>query len=104
MKTRELSNLGIPRGELMKIAQKAVDEYAKSAKGSIDRNELRQVILRLVQNPEDFIHNKYLGELAGLSCSSLSSPKTVRFASESIIFDASTNWFKETVLPSSSIR
>lgn len=66
MKTRELSNLGIPRGEVMKIAQKAISEYAKDAKGSIDRNELRQVVLNLVNNPEDFIQDIHLGELANL--------------------------------------
>lgn len=66
MKTRELFNLGIPRGDVMKMAQKAINEYAKSTKGSIDRNGLRQVVLRLVKNPEDFTQNKHLGELAGL--------------------------------------
>jgi tRNA-splicing ligase RtcB len=66
MKTRELSNLGIPRGEVMKIAQKAVNEYAKSAKGSIDRNGMRQVVLNLVNNPEDFVQDAHLGELAKL--------------------------------------
>ena len=66
MKTRELSNLGIPRGEVMKIAQKAVSEYAKDAKGSIDRNGMRQVVLDLVNNPEDFVQDAYLGELAEL--------------------------------------
>ena len=55
MKTRELANLGIPRGEVMKTAQKAVNEYAKNAKGSMSRNDLRQVVLNLVKNPEDFL-------------------------------------------------
>lgn len=66
MKTRELANLGIPKGEVMKIAQQAVSEYAKSTKGQISRNELRQVVLNMVKDPASFVDDKHLGPVAEL--------------------------------------
>jgi len=65
MKTRELANLGIPRGgEVMKMAQEAVKAYAQASKGSMNRNQLRQVVLDLVESPDAFLEDAYLGPLA----------------------------------------
>lgn len=64
MKTRELANLGIPRGNTMKLAQQAVKNYAKNIEGPISRVDLRQTILDLVNDPQSFKDHEYLGKLA----------------------------------------
>jgi hypothetical protein len=56
MKTRELANLGIPRNKsVMPLAQEVVKAYAKARKGAVDRNQLREVILELIQWPDTFL-------------------------------------------------
>ena len=64
MKSRELAKLGIPKGQTMNMARQAASEYAKDSKGKINRDQLRQTIIDLVANPEDFIENIYFGPLA----------------------------------------
>ena len=66
MKTRELSNLGIPKGQIMKLAQEAVTEYAKNTQGKLGRNDLRQIVLNLVKDPMSFVDDKYFGPVAEL--------------------------------------
>lgn len=53
MKSRELANLGIPKGQTMTIARQAVNKYAKDAKGKPSRDDLRESIRSLVANIED---------------------------------------------------
>ena len=64
MKNRELRDLGIPKGETLKMAREAVSEYSKNAKGSLSRNDLREIILSLAEKPEGFIEDDHLGPLA----------------------------------------
>ncbi len=64
MKTRELSNLGIPNGPAMNIAKDAVDRYVKNTSGEIDRNKFRQLIADIAKWPEKFLSDEYFGELA----------------------------------------
>lgn len=64
MKSRELANLGIPKGQTMTMARQAVSEYARNLKRKVNREELRQTIRNLIANPEDFIESTYFGPLA----------------------------------------
>ena len=64
MKSRELANLGIPKGKTMAIARQAVKQYSKDAKGKVTRDDLRQSISSLVANPEDFIEHTHFSQLA----------------------------------------
>ncbi len=64
MKTRELSNLGIPKGEVMNIAKDAVDRYVKNTDGEINRDKFRQLIADIAKRPENFLGDEYFGELA----------------------------------------
>ena len=64
MKTRELANLGMPKGQTITMAKQAIGEYANNLKEKVNKEELRQIIRDIVKNPEDFIENKYFGSLA----------------------------------------
>ena len=64
MKTRELVNLGMPKGQTITMAKQAIGEYAKNLKEKVNKEELLQIIRDIVKNPEDFIKNKYFGSLA----------------------------------------
>ena len=66
MKTRELANLGIPKGQPMKLAQTAVAEYAKNSESNVTRDTFRKLVLDLVKNPQSFIDDKYFSKVAEL--------------------------------------
>jgi len=64
MKTRELANLGIPKGAVMDIAKDAVDRYVNNTAGEINCNQLRQMIADIAKCPEKFLADEYFGRLA----------------------------------------
>lgn len=61
MKTRELGNLGIPRGEAMKIA---VAACSAAAEAGLDRSAIREIIGALVNTPEAYAAHPQFGKLA----------------------------------------
>jgi tRNA-splicing ligase RtcB len=61
MKARELQNLGIPRGEPIKLAYEAV---GKTVKAGMDRDALRKIIKAVAANPKAYIEDSVWGELA----------------------------------------
>ena len=62
MKTRELVNLGIPKGELMKRAIAAV---AAAAENGITQKEIRTTLRSVVDDPRAYRDDRHFGELAG---------------------------------------
>jgi tRNA-splicing ligase RtcB len=61
MKARELINLGIQKGDLLKIAQKATAIAAQSGMG---KTEIRRQVIELIEKPEAFRAHEIFGELA----------------------------------------
>ncbi|MEZ6091994.1 MAG: RtcB family protein [Pirellulaceae bacterium] len=61
MKTRELNNLGVPKGGPMKVAVAAVKDAAQQG---LSRAELRAHVARVVDQPEDFLTDSVWGPLA----------------------------------------
>lgn len=61
MKARELNNLGIPRGEAVKLAIEAVKETVKAG---VSRDELRKTIKAVAENPKAYVDDPLWGELA----------------------------------------
>ncbi|MES2764953.1 MAG: RtcB family protein [Bacteroidota bacterium] len=61
MKARELINIGIPKGDLLKIAQKVAVIAAQSGLG---KTEIRNEIIELVNKPEDYRKDPIFKELA----------------------------------------
>ncbi len=64
MKTRELVNLGIPKGEVMKLVKEAMGEMSGDKKRRQGKEELREQIKKFAEHPEDFYGDDYLGEAA----------------------------------------
>jgi tRNA-splicing ligase RtcB len=62
MKARELINLGIPKGEPIKMALEAVK---RTAKAGIDREKLRKTIKAVAENAKAYVDDPIWGELAG---------------------------------------
>ncbi len=60
-KTRELCNLGIPRGETLKIAVAACTAAAESG---LDRSAIREIIGVLINNPGAYAGHPQFGKLA----------------------------------------
>ena len=54
MKARQLINLGIPKGQVMKIAQDAVMNYVKAGDGKVDKQVLIKTIDSIVKQPADY--------------------------------------------------
>lgn len=61
MKTRELANLGIPRGEPMQIAKAAI---AAAADAGFGKQDLRNAMRDLVDNPRAYTGHELFGQLA----------------------------------------
>jgi tRNA-splicing ligase RtcB (3'-phosphate/5'-hydroxy nucleic acid ligase) len=61
MKARELNNLGIPKGEPVKLAIEAVKGTVKAG---IDRETLRKTIKAIAENPKAYVDDPLWGELA----------------------------------------
>jgi tRNA-splicing ligase RtcB (3'-phosphate/5'-hydroxy nucleic acid ligase) len=62
MKARELQKLGVPKGEPIKLAFKAV---SGTVKAGIDRETLRKTIKAIAENPKAYVDDPLWGELAG---------------------------------------
>ena len=73
MKARELSNLGIPKGPVMKLAQAII---AKVAKAGMHKQQLRQVVGDVAAAPEDHTGETLWGELASALIASAAARKT----------------------------
>ncbi len=61
MKQRDLERLGIPRGETMKIAVRSLC----AAKGTLNRDEIREKISGIVAHPDSYAADPVFGKLAG---------------------------------------
>ncbi len=61
MKPRELANLGVPRGDVMKIAGAAC---AAAAGAGLDRATIRASIASLIVDPEAYAADPYFGVLS----------------------------------------
>src|SRR5688572_32184805 len=61
MKPRELENLGIPRGEIMRLA---VSLIAKAAWDAPSKGQLRQRVSEVIRHPDAHHHDAEFGELA----------------------------------------
>jgi len=61
MKGRELKNLGIPSGDIMKQAQAVI---AAAAASGMEKQEIRTTMRELVNNPECYFEDSRFGDLA----------------------------------------
>jgi tRNA-splicing ligase RtcB len=61
MKTRELENLGIPRGEVMRLAVAVIAQAARSGMG---KASLRQTVVKVIADPSGHLDDAMFGELA----------------------------------------
>ncbi len=62
MKTRELVNLGIPKGQAIKLAQHAIRQISHEA--GTDKKVLRQAVSAVVKNPGEYLKDRNWGKLA----------------------------------------
>ncbi len=62
MKTREMVNLGVPKGPAMKVAQRAVAAAARNE--GMDRKALRAIVRAVAEDPAAFADDATWGELA----------------------------------------
>jgi tRNA-splicing ligase RtcB (3'-phosphate/5'-hydroxy nucleic acid ligase) len=65
MKPRELDNLGVPRGEAMKLAQMLC---ARAAAKGVRKDDLRSRIAAILASPAARLDDPHFGELAALLC------------------------------------
>jgi tRNA-splicing ligase RtcB len=75
MKSRDLKNIGIPKGEAMKAAFKAIKELAKTGR-EIDYEAL---FIDLVQNPENYLQDTHLSGLASILVHHKSPPPNLHY-------------------------
>lgn len=61
MKSRELQNLGVPKGEPIRLALKAIGEVMKAG---TTRDAVRTKIMAIAGKPEDYVNDPAFGELA----------------------------------------
>jgi tRNA-splicing ligase RtcB (3'-phosphate/5'-hydroxy nucleic acid ligase) len=61
MKARELYNLGIPKGEPMKLAVDAIREFSKAG---MARQPLREIIRSIIETPGDYLEHPVWTKLA----------------------------------------
>ncbi len=61
MKTRELVNLGVPKGSVLKLAQKFA---AQAAKAGQDKKTIRALIAAVVENAQGYLDHELVGEFA----------------------------------------
>ena len=61
MKARELQNLGIPKGEPVKLAFAAI---AETVKAGMNRDALRKALRAVAANPGAYVDDAVWGELA----------------------------------------
>ncbi|EMI16900.1 RtcB protein [Rhodopirellula maiorica SM1] len=61
MKTRELSNLGVPKGSAMQIAKETIKAAAESG---LQHAVLRAAVAKVVESPKSFLEHEIWGKLA----------------------------------------
>ncbi len=61
MKNRELTNLGVPGGALMKLAQQAC---ARAARAGQDKQSIRAMLSAVVENPQAYFEHELFGSFA----------------------------------------
>lgn len=64
MKTRELLNLGIPKGEVMRLVQDSVGRWAEAQEGKLNKRFVYQTVSDLAKRPEDFLNDEFFCEAA----------------------------------------
>ena len=64
MKTRELLNLGVPKGEAMDLVKKAIERWVRSDCGSKNKSAVRAMIAELAENPEVYLSDDIFGQAA----------------------------------------
>jgi tRNA-splicing ligase RtcB len=64
MKTRELSYLGIPRGDTMKMTQDAIKQWVESYDGYLNKMAICQKIIDLTKNPQVYLNDEFFGQIA----------------------------------------
>ena len=76
MKTRELSYLGIPKGDTMKMTQGAIKQWVESYDGYLNKMAICRKISDLTKNPQEFLNDEYFCQIAAV----LSKSQTARAA------------------------
>lgn len=61
MKSRELINLGIPRGDALRLAVEAITEAANAG---MKKSEIRERVREIAESPEDAFEDEIFGEFA----------------------------------------
>lgn len=61
MKSRELVNLGVPKGEAVRLAQTAVSEASRAG---IEKRELSGLLKAVIATPRDYLEHAQFGPLA----------------------------------------
>jgi tRNA-splicing ligase RtcB (3'-phosphate/5'-hydroxy nucleic acid ligase) len=79
MKSRELTNLGIPKGPVMKLAQRII---AQAAKDGMHKQQLRQIVGDVAGDPENHTDDAVWGDLASALIESAAAQATFEPRSE----------------------
>ena len=61
MKSRALKELGIPQGDILKMAQRQIGE---AARGGLKKRKLRELVNRVALDPAEHLDDPWFGELA----------------------------------------
>jgi len=61
MKSKELANLGVPRGEARRQAHNGIQ---KALRAGVDKDSLPNTIRTVIKNPDDFLNDDYFSRLA----------------------------------------
>jgi len=64
MKSRDLAQLGIPKGETLKKTQEAISLWSRSIDGHLKKSVIRQRISELAKNPRDLLEDEFFGDVA----------------------------------------
>ena len=75
MKSRDLRNIGIPKGKAMKAAFKAIKALVKAGQDI----EYETLFVDVVQNPEKYLHGKHLSKLASILAQYKSPPPNLHY-------------------------
>ena len=64
LKARELGNLGVPKGHVMRLALAAVGKAGRRGTGKMNQVWLREAVKQVVTDPQAWQDDEYFGELA----------------------------------------
>lgn len=64
MNTRELSYLGIPKGEIMQLTQSAIKSWLESSDAYLNKTDICKKILEVTKSPAEFLDDPYFGTVA----------------------------------------